>query len=327
MLYPSEAEIREDLHMVVRAGYGFIRLFDSGVHAERVLNVIKADRLDLKVQLGIWIDGPDAMKGEANRAEIERGVALANQYPSTIVAVSVGNEVLSYWSDVKTPPEDLAVYIEDVRAQVKQPVGTDDLYPPFTLVKSGPYDSIQYDYANVIKVIEVADFLSVHCYPFIDAPWGSWEWKLMGVPEAQRARAMMDNALAYVKDMLADVKNITRSHGHDIPLTIGETGWKDTTDKPISDTVVEAYMAHPLNQKWYYDLLDDWVYGASKDENSPLTMFYFEAFDEPWKGGDDNWGLFNVDREAKYVLWSRVPEFKPAGAQAPADSEAIYYRP
>jgi exo-beta-1,3-glucanase (GH17 family) len=42
---------------------------------------------------------------------------------------------------------------------------------------------------------------------------------------------------------------------------------------------------------------------------SNVTVFFFEAFDEPWKGNPDNplgaekhWGLFNVDRTPKEVM-------------------------
>ncbi len=39
------------------------------------------------------------------------------------------------------------------------------------------------------------------------------------------------------------------------------------------------------------------------------TVFFFEAFDEPWKGderdplgAEKHWGLFNVDRTPKQVM-------------------------
>jgi hypothetical protein len=31
-------------------------------------------------------------------------------------------------------------------------------------------------------------------------------------------------------------------------------------------------------------------------------MFYFAAFDEPWKEADDNWGLWDAERKRKPVL-------------------------
>jgi len=36
-------------------------------------------------------------------------------------------------------------------------------------------------------------------------------------------------------------------------------------------------------------------------------VFFFEAFDEPWKGGENsnepekNWGLFKIDRKPKKI--------------------------
>jgi hypothetical protein len=43
-----------------------------------------------------------------------------------------------------------------------------------------------------------------------------------------------------------------------------------------------------------------------------LSCFYFEGFDEPWKGGDNagnsekHFGLMTVDGKAKYALWDDV---------------------
>jgi hypothetical protein len=71
------------------------------------------------------------------------------------------------------------------------------------------------------------------------------------------------------------------------------------------------------------------VYGTKKDADSPLAAFYFEAFDEPWKGewGDDHWGLFDVDRKSKYVIWDQFAAEKPAGAAAPKPEDAACYKP
>ncbi len=43
-----------------------------------------------------------------------------------------------------------------------------------------------------------------------------------------------------------------------------------------------------------------------------IACFYFEAFDEPWKGGpssgdsEKHFGLFTVDGKAKYAIWDLV---------------------
>lgn len=43
-----------------------------------------------------------------------------------------------------------------------------------------------------------------------------------------------------------------------------------------------------------------------------VSMFYFEAFDEPWKGGEtgseSHFGIFTVDGQAKYAIWDLVDD-------------------
>ena len=52
-----------------------------------------------------------------------------------------------------------------------------------------------------------------------------------------------------------------------------------------------------------------------------VTVFFFEAFDEPWKGDPGNplgaekhWGLFFVDRSPKQFLRERASSATPAPA-------------
>jgi len=326
--YPSPAEIEEDLRLVVAGGWGFIRLFDAGPHAERVLAVIREQQLDLKVLLGVWIAGNPRAHDAANRAEIDRAVALAQQYGDLVAAVSVGNETLDDWSNVKVTPAELVVYLAEVRRRVVQPVTTDDSWLPFMLGEDGATS-----YADVIEVMRAVDFLSIHVYAFADAYYDSWEWKQEAVPVEQRARAMMDAAMAYTRHGVRAVRATAAGHGLDLPIVIGEAGWKDATpfspanpaDPP--EDAIEHYFAHPVNQKWFFDDLTDWVYGDGRDADSPAAAFYFEAFDEPWKGewGDDGWGLFDVDRVPKYVVWDRYPDRRPADAPAYSDADAVHF--
>ena len=328
MMFPSEEQIREDLTILARGKLTFIRLFDSGTHAERVLSVIEKDKLDFKVMLGVWIAGAKANFDAQNQAEIERAVTLANKYPNVVVALSVGNETLDDWSGVKTSPADLSAYMLQVRKRVKQPITTDDSWLPFMLGKDG-----ETDYKDVINVAKVSDFLSLHTYAFADAFWGSWDYKLEDVPEEMRAQAMMDAAFAYTKEAIRGVRETLGAKGVNLPILIGEAGWKDRTpfapgSAPPEDAI-ESYFAHPINQKIFYDDLVSWVYGEGKDADSPIAAFYFEAFDEPWKGewGDDGWGLFDVDRKAKFLMWEEFADLKPKDAKTPAPGSAVYYKP
>ena len=75
----------------------------------------------------------------------------------------------------------------------------------------------------------------------------------------------------------------------------------------------------------FYDAFTSWTSGATRDTSSPVAAFTFEAFDEPWKTTDDGWGLFDVDRNAKYAMWTAFPDRKPPGAPAYTDADAVYY--
>jgi exo-beta-1,3-glucanase (GH17 family) len=308
---PTESQMKADLQLVVRAGYGMIRMFDTGMHASQALKVIKDNNLDLKVQLGLWI-----AQGNDNAGEISRGVALAGQYPTLVSMISVGDESMSSWG---TAAEDLAGHLAAVRSQVTQPVGFDEkgsaLLPDTT--------------ANISKVYQTADFVSVHFMVLTDAIGNKWDWKQMDVAENMRARAMMDAALAYVQTQFSAVEAAVHKDASDMVLTLGETGWKDVSAQPADESMghLEGYLAHPVNQLWMHDDFEAWVYGDKKDAHSPAAMMMFEAFNEMWKLDDDHWGLFNADRTAKYVVWSHVPSLKPVGALTPADSEAVYYKP
>ena len=297
-VYPSEAEILQDLNLLVDEGFGLIRLYDSGTHAERTLNVIDANNLDLKVMLGIYFNGGDDLYSTANYAEMDRGIAFANEYPDTIVAVSIGNEVLVDWSFVAVEPADMVTYIQYVRSQITQPVTVNDNWEPWA-EDSG--DGTNYD---TLQVWQQVDFAAIHTYAYWDAGYNLWDWRQETVAEAERAEAMMDAALAYAQENYDAVRSFLDANGVDIPIVIGESGWQSSPSATVGSA---SSTGHPVNQAMYYDRMYDWVYGTTRDDPGdgfarPAGLFYFAAFDEPWKQADDNWGLWDVDRTAKYVL-------------------------
>lgn len=302
---PTSAQILEDLNLLVQGNFRLIRLFDSSdEHARKVLQVIRDNKLDIKVQLGIWISGPKAAQDAANQAEIERGVALATTYNDIVLAVSVGNETMVDWSGLKVPPADMAAYISAVRARITQPVTTDDNWA-FFANDQGKY--------KTELITDVVDFIAMHTYPLADTPYGLWDWKQTSVTETVRATAMMDAALGKAKADYSAVTRYLAGKKLNIPVVIGETGWKSTP------TGGENLRAHPVNQKMYIDRLTSWTSG-------PKTVFYFEAFDEPWKQGDDGWGLFDVSRRAKYAIYDLYPVAQRR-AETYTASDALYYKP
>ncbi|MBK8181080.1 MAG: hypothetical protein IPK67_19815 [Planctomycetes bacterium] len=54
-IYPSDAEIREDLAVLSRDGFRLIRLYDAGELSRRVLDIIASDDLPFQVMQGAWL--------------------------------------------------------------------------------------------------------------------------------------------------------------------------------------------------------------------------------------------------------------------------------
>lgn len=302
----TKAQIRQDLQLVLQAGYGLIRVFDSSDKvARQTLEVIRDDGLDLKMMLGSYVQSGDAAY---SNAEIARTIKLANEFPAIVVAVSVGNETMVSWSFNRFGTTAMAAYIRTVRDAIAQPVTTDDNWAFFAKAYSYEQDPA--------PILEVIDFVSMHTYPLLDTVFAPdlWNWRQSSVPAGeQRAIAMMDAAIARAKFEHDAVRSKMNALGFDsMPIIIGETGWK-------ADPASVVGRSHPVNQKLYIDRLDAWKAASG----GPVAIVYFEAFDEPWKQGDDKWGLFNKDRQARYAVQSK---FAPAAWEPGSytDANAVY---
>lgn len=305
----SKAMIRQDLLLLRGIGIGLIRLYDSSDEvAKQTLEVIAEDSLPIKVMLGMYLN-PNAES--ANQAEIARGIALAKAFPQTVAAVSVGNETLVSWSFVPQTSAAMATYLRQVRAAVAQPLTTNDNWAFFaTEQKVNPPEA----------VLATIDFVAMHSYPLLDTVYNPnlWDWRQASVPAAQRAAAMMDAALSRIQFEYVAVRENLKQKGYaNLPVVIGEAGWK------AQPSGGEVQRASPINQKMYFDRLEAWKRSGS----GPATIVHFQAFDEPWKGGDDKWGLFNVQREARCVARSMNPALTVLEAGSCNTADAVYYVP
>jgi exo-beta-1,3-glucanase (GH17 family) len=319
-----KADVVTDLNLLMQGNFRLIRLFDSSNEvAKLVLDVIVEKNLDMKVQLGAYVNtfetrivgsNPNVIADikAANEVELERAIRLANEYQSIVLAVSVGNETLVNWSVVPIDALTLARYIKKVRDRVKQPVTTDDNFLAFANPAPKP-------------VLDQIDFAAIHIYPNIDTEFPDgplyWDWKQLSVPAGPaRAKAMMDASMVELRRQYAMVRVALDSMGlHEMPIAITETGWKAFD----SEAPKQAQRAHPVNQKMFYQRLET-LRAEGRVGAGPANIFYFEAFDEPWKRGDDAWGLFNVDRKARYVIQNLYDKSIWENALL-TDANAVYF--
>jgi exo-beta-1,3-glucanase (GH17 family) len=322
----TAAMVKQDLDLLLLGNFRLIRLFDSSDRvAKLTLQVIRDNKLDIKVMLGAYVQSDKyAAAGSKpgiaayNQAEMARVVALANEFSGVVLAVSVGNETMVSWSFNPISPTDMAGYLRTVRSQISQPITSDDNWA---------------FYADPPKPItDTIDFVAMHTYAELDSVFAAklWDWKQAGASTAldannfpARATAMMNAAMAATKsDYTAVRAALDRKGLSGMPIVIGETGWNAV------DVGALSFRAHPVNQKMYFQALNDWT-AAARTGAGPANIFYFEAFDEPWKGNDDKWGLFNVNRQARYVIQNLNPPsakwvYEP-GAYTSAN--ALYFQP
>jgi len=284
----TAANVLQDLRLVRATGIGTIRVFSSIAFAETVLTVIRDNNLDLKVMLGAYPNPVYDAAGEAaNQAELAKCIDLANRFKTIVAAVSVGNETMVEWSTHKIDPVVMGGYLRRVRSAITQPVTTDDNW---------------LFWASVPKAIaDVVDFASVHTYPLLDTFYNptAWDWRLKSVSTETRAQAMVDASITEAKSQFGKARAALDKLGlTGMPMVIGETGW---TAVDVNGGPSLGFRAHPVNQKMYFDALQTWA-AEGRRGNGPQAVFFFQAFDEPWKQGDDGWGLFNKDRQARYAV-------------------------
>jgi len=123
------------------------------------------------------------------------------------------------------------------------------------------------------KLAQELDFIAVHIYPV-------WEGK------------DIDEAMSYSIENIQDVRDALPES----KIVISEAGWASVASE-------FGERASEDKQLQYYTDLMAW----SAQMN--ITTFFFEAFDEDWKGNPDNplgaekhWGLYTVDRQPKKVM-------------------------
>jgi exo-beta-1,3-glucanase (GH17 family) len=133
-------------------------------------------------------------------------------------------------------------------------------------------------------VAEAVDFIGLHAYAF----WNN-------LPLA--------NSISWTQGIYDSIQTIYPSK----QLVIGETGWP--TSRIYNDGSYEGGLigiANETNQQSFFEIYNNWI------NQKNIVSFYFVAFDEKWKGGNDgvnpemkaekNWGLYFSDRTPKKAV-------------------------
>jgi exo-beta-1,3-glucanase (GH17 family) len=285
---PTDQQTLEDLQLLSRNGnFGLIRLYDSDENSEMVLRVIKTNHLHLKVLLGAWLDAevsnPDCPWHKEPYPQKDLDANKIKNQKQIERAIRLANAYPKIVVAVAVGNEALVGWTDH-----KVPVESVIAYVHQVRKAVKQPVTVCDNFAAWVQIGPVLakelDFVSVHSYP-------AWEGK--GIDEGLPTTIAEVQA---VRDALPQSR-----------MVITEAGWA-TVATEFGDRANEA------NQKRYFDELYTWT----AREN--ITTFFFEAFDEDWKGNNNDpnpngaekhWGLFNIDRKPKLALAGLYPDLAP----------------
>lgn len=270
---PTKEQIEEDLDILIKEGYQYIRMYDPNLHARRVLEAIREKKLPLRCMIGIdsepeennpecpfvkqeYTEEELAKNKERNDAEAEKLIQLVKEFEDEVCAVSVGNENTPPWGARTVRPERLLAHAKRFKEALNKPV---------------TFCEGVFEWPHLKELGDYLDFISVHSYPL-------------------HYKETIDVAVDLNKAHYNDIKAIFP----DKQVMFTEVGWTTRTNSAMvpGQACVE-------NQKRYITELTEWL------EKDQIIGFIFEAFDEPWKGSNPNksecnWGLYYLDRTRKW---------------------------
>jgi len=274
---PTEKQITQDLKIIQRY-WKWIRLYSADETTHLVLEVIRKNKLNIKVMLGVWLEGEENIeRKEANITQMKNGITLANQYSGIVIALCVGNETQVYWSGHKLDTGRLIHYIRTARKYTKQPVTTADDYNFWLTPASN-------------RVGDEIDFITLHMYPL----WNG---------------ISLDSSITWLSSTYSKAAEMHKEKF----MLVGETGWATCYNPEKVGTgeqgsLIKAPVGESAQAQFVVNL-----YTWAKDKK--ITTFLFEAFDEPWKGGaeaidiEKHWGVFTEERKPKMSFIQVIKEY------------------
>ena len=108
----------------------------------------------------------------------------------------------------------------------------------------------------------------------------------------------IDVAMDFTKQGYRDV----RERHPNKTVVLGEAGWATKRHTEGESARLMAGRAGEPEQKAFFDDFTAW------SNSERIVTFYFEAFDESWKGGphpdevEKHWGLYTTDRRPKLAV-------------------------
>ena len=326
-IQPSISQLKEDMKILYAMGIRILRTYN--VQLAQAPNLLKAIRelkqedqqFEMYVMLGAWIDCKNAwtdqppnheLESDQNKGEIERAVALANEYPEIVKIIAVGNEAMVKWAaSYYVQPRVILKWVNYLQNLKKEEKLPKDLW----ITSSDDFASWgggeeRYRIKDLEELVKAVDYVSMHTYPYHNSHYNPAFWyspeDADSISDIEKVDAAMQRAVDFAKNQYTRVSEYIKSIGVSKPIHIGETGWATISNGFYGQDGSRA--SDQYKEALYYELMREWTNKAG------ISCFYFEAFDEPWKdahnpkGSENHFGLITVDGKAKYVLWDMVEQ-------------------
>ena len=324
---PTIPQLKEDMKILSAMGVKVIRTYNVQPKLPHASNILKAitelkkedDNFEMYVMLGAWIDCLNAwtdkvpnhnVESPNNAGEIDRAVALANQYPEIVKVIAVGNEAMVKWATSYYVQPDVILkwvnHLQDLKAEGKL---SKDLW----ITSSDDFASWggaedQYHVKALEDLVKAVDYISMHTYPYHNTHYNPEFWHVpnahKGMPDITKIEMAMERAIKFSQKQYDSVASYIKSLGIKKPIHIGETGWASVSSDLYGDNGSRA--TDEYKQGLFHQQMRAWTNRAG------ISCFYFEAFNEQWKdalnskGSENHFGLFTIDGKAKYPIWDLV---------------------
>lgn len=274
---PTREQLLEDLRLMARHWH-LIRVYGSMGPTVDMLALIREHQLPLRLMLGVWLEPED--RRDSTGVVLERFEAARRANRAQVEsAVRLAREYPDLILAISTGNETQVFWsghrfaasqlIRDIRALRSR------VRQPVTTADDFNFWNKQESGAVAAEV----DFITLHAHPL-------WNGR-----QLQEARDWT----------VATYESIRAAHPG-IPVIYGETGWATTRHDQGEQAQLMRGVADEAAQKVFHEAITSWA----RDTRTPL--FFFEAFDENWKGGshpnevEKHWGLFRADRTPKLAM-------------------------
>jgi exo-beta-1,3-glucanase (GH17 family) len=273
---PSYKQVKQDL-LILQDDWDSLRLYSADAHSETVLQVIQNEKLSFDIMLGAYItaevSNPQCPWGGVyDEAQLQANRKQNIQQIERLA--DLANRFPNIVSSVSIGNEAAVSWTDHL-------VPTESLIEYARQIKSSVSQPVTFceNYVPWLEhlrpLAEELDVISIHTYPV-------WEFK------------SIDEGLAHT---IANYQAVVDAHPNK-QVIITEAGWATKSN----GHGIESHNVNEHFQLQYFHELMEWA------KQNKVLVYFFEAFDENWKGSNDplepekHWGLYKSDRTPKLVM-------------------------